>query len=58
MDIVFSKAICMHVTTYDSLIPKGEKIAFLLRTIMGTFSKFVKKELIIEIEKVNKRSQI
>lgn len=57
MNISFSKAICLHVTTYESLIDKGDSLIPFLNSLLSTFLPYLKNDLLIELQKINKRTQ-
>ncbi|MEK3884846.1 hypothetical protein [Paenibacillus sp. PL2-23] len=57
MDILFSKAICLHVTTYESLSDRGSSLVPFINDILIAFVPYLKKGLVIELEKTNHRSQ-
>lgn len=45
----------MHVLTYESLNSRGEQLVFLLKNLLHECSRYLKKELIIELVKINGR---
>lgn len=57
MNISFSKAICLHVTTYENLTDRGESIVSFIKRVLNSFLPHLQNELVIELEKTNHKSQ-
>jgi hypothetical protein len=53
---IYSKAICLHVTTYENLNHKGEQLVGILQKIFNQMLQYPLAKMVIDIEKMNHRN--